>query len=156
MKKEESTTVNHGKLNEILYGKPNLDSIKHNNSTLAIAHNYFHAYKHRSTYMVAMKYHTAKIANDLNWTMQEIANLLNLKNHATVNHLLKHYVPLKEHNKFIKDHYMDYIQGMLYPVRGRDYHNEKYTLIHISKIKVNEKRQQAPEPKLIPKEWPKF
>ena len=156
MLKKESTTVNHGRINYKIYGKPNKDSIKHSSSTLAIAYKYFQGYKNRSTYMVAMKYHTATIANDLGWTLQEIADLLNLKNHATVHHLLNYYIPLREHNSFIKEHYMHYIQGMFYPVKGRAYTEEKYTLIHISEIIKNEERQQTQEPKVIPKEWPKF
>ncbi len=149
--------MNHGRVNLTMYGKPNKDSIKHNNTTLGLAYIYFHGYKNRSTYMVAMKHHTAKLANDLGWTLQEIADLLNLKNHATVHHLLNYYVPLREHNSFIKEHYMDYIQNMLYPIRGKSYdEKEKYTLIHISEVKKNEERQQTQEPKPVQKEWPKF
>jgi hypothetical protein len=149
--------MNHGKINQKYYKiHSGADAIKRNNPVLQIAYIYFHAYKNRSTYMVAMKYHTAKIANKLGYTLQEVADLINVKNHATVNHLLKHYIPVSDHDEFIKEHYMEFIHGMLYPVLGRAYKNEKYTLVHISKIKANEERQQTPEPRVLPKEWPKF
>ena len=156
MKKEESTTVNHGKINTLVYGRATKDTIKHSNSTLSIANEYFNAYKNRSTYMVAMKHHTAKIANSLGWTLQEIAELINVKNHATVHHLLHKYIPVSDHDKFIEEHYMEFIQGMYYPIHGRAYLEKKYTLVHISKLKSNEERQQTQEPPTVRKEWPKF
>lgn len=149
--------MNHGRLNQKYYKKSSDDdAIRKNHSTLQLAYIYFNAYKNRSTYMVAMKYHTAKIANSMNWTLQEIAELINVKNHATVHHLLNYYNPVSDHDEFIKEHYMEFIQGMYYPILGRAYSKEKYTLVHISKVKANEERQQAPEPKPVQKEWPKF
>jgi hypothetical protein len=149
--------VNHGKINYKIYGKADKDTVKKNNPILRIAGIYFAAYRHRSTHMVAMKYHTAKLANGVRYNLREIAELINVTNHSSVNHLLKHYVPLPDHDKFIEEHYMEFITVMLYPVRSKSYDDEEqYTLIHISKIKVNEERQQAPKPKVIPKEWPKF
>lgn len=154
--KNESTTVNHGVINYKVYGKANEEAVKHNNPTLKLAHKYFNEYKNRSTYIVAMKYHTAKIAHSLGWTLVEIAELINVKNHATVHHLLKGYVPLKEHDQFIKEHYMNYMQGMLYPLGVRTNSEKKYNLVHISKLEKNEERQQAQKQKPVPKEWPKF
>ena len=156
MKKEESTTVNHGVINYKLYGKTDPDAVRQNNPVLQIAGSYFAAYKHRSTHMVAMKHHTAKLAFAAGYNLREIAEVINVTNHASVHHLLYNYNPLPDHDSFIKEHYMEFIKGMLYPVRSKSYDEEKYTLIHISKIKVNEKRQQAPEPPTVRKEWPKF
>lgn len=156
MKKNESTTVNHGVINYKLYGKTDPDAVRENNPVLQIAGTYFAGYRHRSTHMVAMKYHTAKLAFAAGYNLREIAELINVTNHSSVHHLLNNYVPLPDHDSFIKEHYMEYIKAMLYPVRSKSYDEEKYTLIHISEIKVNEKRQQTQEPPIIRKEWPKF
>lgn len=156
MKKNESTTVNHGVINYKLYGKTDPDAVRENNPVLQIAGTYFAGYRHRSTHMVAMKYHTAKLAFAAGYNLREIAELINVTNHSSVHHLLNNYVPLPDHDSFIKEHYMEYIKAMLYPVRSKSYDEEKYTLIHISEIKVNEKRQQTQEPPTVRKEWPKF
>lgn len=157
MKKEESTTVNHGLINYKVYGKADNDAIKRNNPVLRLAGIYFAAYRHRSTHMVAMKHHTAKLANEAGYNLREIAELINVTNHSSINHLLKHYIPIPDHDKFIEEHYLEFITNMVYPIRGKSYdENKPYVLIHISEINENEKRQQAPKQKFVPKEWPKF
>ena len=76
--------MNHGKINKKYYrGKKDTDDVRENNQVLQLAYNYFQGHRSRSSYMVAMKHHTAKLAHNLGFTLQEIAKIINVSHHIS-------------------------------------------------------------------------
>ena len=149
--------MNHGKINKVIYkGQPNINS-----EELIKLTSYYSTHRSRNHFQVAI---TARTAHDLykkGFTLNEISIVINAKNHSSVHHLLYKYVLSKEAATFVQENYENCIENKLYPTTVRCTEGtitmvqKLLTIDEIKKI-ADEKRQQAPEPNILPKEWPKF
>lgn len=109
--------MNHGILCRKYYKKQEWDKSVHTSDKQFIEKltDYFSHYNSRNLYYTAMKHKTVITLYNLKHTMYEIRDVLNLKNHATVNHYIHHYKKFIGYNEFVNEYYMDCILNDLYP-----------------------------------------
>lgn len=88
---------------------------------------YFLRNKSKDRYIVAMKYHTAQITRDMGFSLNAIAEIINVMSHASVSNLLYNYHKVKDHDIFIRDHYDECINNFIYPVTVKNTSMSNYS-----------------------------
>ena len=114
--------MNHGKVNEKYYSGVTLSEPKTNiyemYPELLRLRNYFRRSSKRDRYYVAMKYHAIDVAKQIypELCLEQLAEIINVANHATVLYYTRKYLPLTDHKEFIKNNFDNFINNYLYPV----------------------------------------
>ena len=121
--------MNHGLLNKLYYKKlPKTANIFETTPDLYSLYIYFNEVNIKDQYYVAMKYHAIKLAKRIypEITLKQLAELVNLKNHASVLHYMNNYIPLHGHRKFIDEHFNFFITNKIYPISINTKSNTNY------------------------------
>jgi hypothetical protein len=140
--------MNHGLINKFIYaGKVSDDQDLYViYPELSRLRNYFSKVNKRDRYYVAMKYHAVKIAKQIypEIVLEQIAEIINVTNHATVFYYMNDYIPLDGHGVFIKENFDHFVDNFIYPlttVNGpeRDTHGlyKQVTLDYIREKNLN-------------------
>jgi len=140
--------MNHGLINKFIYaGKVSDDQDLYVvYPELNRLRNYFSKVNKRDRYYVAMKYHAVKIARQIypEIVLEQIAEIINVTNHATVVYYMNDYIPLEGHGVFIKENFDHFVDNFIYPlttIKGidRDTHGlyKQATLEYIREKNLN-------------------
>jgi hypothetical protein len=112
--------MNHGLINKFIYaGKVSTDSDLYIvYPELNRLYEYFSKVNRRDRYYVAMKYHAVKLAKQIypEIVLDQLSDLVNVKNHATAYYYMNNYVPLEGHGAFIKEHFDHFVDNYIYPI----------------------------------------
>lgn len=119
-------TMNHGLINAKYYqhdGKVYNEDLYTTHPDLMILKNYFSRLYSRDLYYVVMKVNAIKIARATypQITLQQLAEIINVKNHTSVCYLESKYKPPMDYKDFLKK-FQHYIENNLYPLTEK---NEK-------------------------------
>jgi hypothetical protein len=131
--------MNHGKINKQYYGElsKKIDDIYSAYPDLYKMYQYFRRLKKRDAYYVALKRHAITLIREMQVpiTLTQIANIINLTNHATVINLEKNYKKVQNYDEFVKG-FDYYVENYLYPLTEKNEHKRNtvkyYNLVHIS------------------------
>jgi hypothetical protein len=136
--------MNHGLINMLHKG---VDSKQENPRIIELydvvqeIKEYFFRYGGRDKHYVAMKVHAVRMLYKMNLTQQMIAELLNLKNHSSINHLLYKYKKFDGYDDFIERNFNNYVKTFMYPLSekktGPTANTKDYKLTRIEKPSNN-------------------
>lgn len=112
--------MNHGMINRFFYaGKVSSDEDVYTvYPELERLRRYFKEVNRRDRYYVAMKYHALKEAKSIypEIVLEQLAEIINVTNHATVHYYIKTYIPLEGHRIFISENFNKFIDNFIYPL----------------------------------------
>lgn len=112
--------MNHGLVNKFFYsGKVSSDIDMYEvYPELLRLRLYFKELNKRDRYYVAMKYHAVKIAKTIypKIVLDQLAEIVNVSNHATIIYYMDTYIPLEGHGKFIKENFDHFVDHFIYPI----------------------------------------
>jgi hypothetical protein len=65
-----------------------------------------------------MKYHAIKLAKQIypEIVLEQLAEIINVSNHATVYYYINNYIPVEGHGVFIKEHFEHFVDNFIYPL----------------------------------------
>ena len=120
--------MNHGVLCKKYYKRQEWDKSVHTSDAqfIKVLTDYFSHYTSRNLYYSAMKHKTILTLRNLNYTLYEIRDVLNLTNHATIVHYIQNYKKFYGYDEFINEHYMECILKGLYPTSKYNKEKEMY------------------------------
>lgn len=141
--------MNHGLINRhiysiredeqfnIYYVYPELEKLK----------NYFGRLRKRDKYYNAMKYHAVHLAYKIHpgLILEQIAEIINAKDHATALFYLKEYMPLEGHQEFIANNFDNFVSNFLYPLTPIYKEVKEYGLYKPTYIAKGEIPSMAPK-----------
>jgi len=112
--------MNHGLINRFFYagkitGDQDLYSVYPELNRLR---QYFSKINKRDRYYVAMKYHAVKLAKQIypEIVLDQLADIINVSNHATVFYYMNNYIPVEGHGVFIKENFEHFVDNFIYPI----------------------------------------
>ena len=150
--------MNHGLINKFFYlSKVSTDNDMFNvYPELDKLRRYFKEVNRRDRYYVAMKYHALKAAQRIypEIVLEQMAEVINVTNHATVHYYLNKYIPLEGHREFISEHFDKFINNFIYPLTAyseerKIYGLYKQTTLDEYRRKVDESATKKEKPKKI-------
>ena len=118
--------MNHGMINKFFYSGlvSNDQDLYELYPDLRQLQRYFAKVNRRDRYYVAMKYHAVKLAKIIypEIVLEQIAEIINVTNHATVFYYINNYIPVEGHKEFISKHFNNFVQNQIYPLTayGKD------------------------------------
>jgi hypothetical protein len=112
--------MNHGLINKFFYANQALSNqeLFEKYPELERLRRYFKEMNRRDKYYAAMKYHAIKLSMLIypEIVFQQITDVLNLKNHSSVNHYITNYRPLPDHDEFISKNFDRFVDNYIYPL----------------------------------------
>jgi hypothetical protein len=118
--------MNHGLINKVFYSGlvSNDQDLYEVYPDLNQLRRYFAAVNRRDRYYVAMKYHAIKVAKSIypEIVLEQLAEIINVTNHATVFYYINTYIPVEGHREFISRYFNTFVQNQIYPLTayGKD------------------------------------
>jgi hypothetical protein len=118
--------MNHGLINKVFYSGlvSNDQDLYEVYPDLNQLRKYFGAVNRRDRYYVAMKYHAVKVAKSIypEIVLEQLADIINVTNHATVFYYINTYIPVEGHGEFISRYFNKFVQNQIYPLTayGKD------------------------------------
>ena len=118
--------MNHGLINKVFYSGlvSNDQDLYEVYPDLNQLRKYFGAVNRRDRYYVAMKYHAVKVAKSIypEIVLEQLADIINVTNHATVFYYINTYIPVEGHSEFISRYFNKFVQNQIYPLTayGKD------------------------------------
>ncbi len=140
--------MNHGRINKQYYGEltKDIESIYSAYPDLYKMYLYFRRCRRRDAYYVALKRHAVSIIRELKVpiVLRQVADIINVTNHATVINLEKNYKKVYDYDEFVKG-FDYYLENYLYPLTEKNEHKRNtigfYNLVHIPDKNPEKKTQ---------------
>lgn len=139
--------MNHGLINKVFYSKlvSNDQDLYEVYPDLNQLRRYFAEVNRRDRYYVAMKYHAVKVAKNIypEIVLEQIAEIINVNNHATIFYYMNNYIPVDGHGEFIKNYFQKFIEDQIYPLTAYGKDRQEHGLF--KQVTLEEYREQNGE-----------
>lgn len=140
--------MNHGLINKVLYSGlvSNDQDLYEVYPDLNLLRKYFAELNRRDRYYVAMKYHAVKVAKSIypEIVLEQIAEIINVSNHATIVYYINDYIPVEGHGEFILKYFNKFVEDQIYPLTAYGKDRIKHGLF--KQVTLEECREQYGKP----------